>query len=242
MTEAPGRGIRGVVEDVSVVVGSRAYVTGDLPGSSAVFAGLDGAGGDPGLQAAVAVGGAAAAVIDFADQPRPDLTAALGRLRAQGLTSFMVLSGDDQDNVTAIARQAGIADARGDLLAEDKVTVVRGLVDAGHRVLMVGDGTNDAPALGAATVGVALAEHGGGITAEAADAVLLRDDLALLPRALDISRRTMHITRQSIGMGLGLSGAAMVVAAAGGISPPAGALIQEGIDLAVILNALRTAH
>jgi P-type E1-E2 ATPase len=230
------------VEGTPVIVGSRAYVTGESPASFAGFDALDGAGGDAGLQASVALDGTAAAVIDFADQPRPDLTAALTSLRAQGLTSFMVLSGDDQANVTAIARQAGIADARGDLLAEDKVTAVRGLVDAGHRVLMVGDGTNDAPAMGAATVGVALAEHGGGITAEAADAVLLRDDLALLPRALDISRRTMHITRQSIGVGLGLSGAAMLVAAAGGISPAVGALLQEGIDLAVILNALRTAR
>ena len=240
VVEAAGRGIRGRVGGTTVAVGSRSYVTAVAPASAAGFTVLNSAGA--GLQASVAVGDAAAAVIEFADQPRPDLTAALDRLRAQGLTRFMVLSGDDQENVTAIGREAGIGDARGDLLAEDKVAVVRALVDAGHRVLMVGDGTNDAPALGAATVGVALAEHGGGITAEAADAVLLRDDLGLLPRALDISRRTMHITRQSIGVGLALSGTAMAVAAAGGISPAAGALLQEGIDLAVILNALRTAR
>ena len=240
VVEAAGRGIRGRVGGTTVAVGSRSYVTAVAPASAAGFTVLNSAGA--GLQASVAVGDAAAAVIEFADQPRPDLTAALDRLRAQGLTRFMVLSGDDQENVTAIGREAGIGDARGDLLAEDKVAVVRALVDAGHRVLMVGDGTNDAPALGAATVGVALAEHGGGITAEAADAVLLRDDLGLLPRALDISRRTMHITRQSIGVGLALSGTAMAIAAAGGISPAAGALLQEGIDLAVILNALRTAR
>ena len=238
--EDAGRGIRGTVDGMAVAVGSRSYVRAVAPASAAGFFTLDGA--SAGVQASVAVGGAGAAVIDFADQPRPDLTAALDGLRAQGLANFMVLSGDNQENVTAIARQAGIADARGDLLAEDKVAAVRELVDAGHRVLMVGDGTNDAPALGAATVGIAFAEHGGGITAEAADAVLLRDDLGLLPRALTISRRTMHITRQSIGVGLGLSGAAMVVAAGGGISPAAGALLQEGIDLAVILNALRTAR
>lgn len=240
VTEEPGRGIRGAVAGRRVAVGSRSYVLAQAPGSAAGFEALDRT--PAGLQASVAMDGGAAGIIDFADQPRPDLTAALDRMRGHGLSRFTVLSGDHQENVTATARLAGITDARGDLLAEDKVAAVRELEAAGHRVLMVGDGTNDAPALETATVGVALAEHGGGITAEAADAVLLRDDLMLLPRAVEISRRTMHITRQSIWVGLGLSGVAMVVAAAGGFAPATGALLQEGIDLAVILNALRTAR
>ena len=240
VVEEAGRGIRGSVEGRAVAVGSRSYVVEQSPASAAGFAALDGE--SPGLQAFVTVDGEAAAVIAFADRARPDLATALDRMRAQGFAHFLVLSGDDQANVTAIASQAGIADARGDLLAEDKVTAVHALVEAGYRVLMVGDGTNDAPAMSTATVGIALAEHGGGITAEAADAVLLRDDLGLLPRAVEISRRTMRITRESIWAGLGLSGVAMVVAAAGGIPPATGALLQEGIDLAVILNALRTAR
>ena len=158
------------------------------------------------------------------------------------MTKTILLSGDNAAYVRAVAERVGIADARGDLLPEDKVAVVAQLQRAGARVVMVGDGVNDAPALSRADVGVALAAHGRGIASESADVILLDDDISLVAESIEIGRKTMRIARQSIVVGLGLSAVAMGFAAAGLIPPVVGAALQEGIDVAVILNALRTSR
>ena len=152
---------------------------------------------------------------------------------------MLLLSGDRQDSVRGVADAVGISEALGDLLPADKLMRVAALSETAGSVLMVGDATNDAPALSRADVGVALAGHGGGVSAEAADIVILNDDLSRVIEAIAISKRTMRIARQSIGIGLGLSAVAMIFAAVGMIPPVIGALIQEGIDVAVIVNALR---
>ena len=118
----------------------------------------------------------------------------------------------------------------------------RALEASGRRVLMVGDGTNDAPALSAATAGVALAGHGGGVSAEAADVVLLVDEPRRVADAVRIGRYAMRVARQSIGAGLGMSLVGMGFAIAGLLTPTMGALVQEGIDVAVIVWALRAAR
>jgi P-type E1-E2 ATPase len=120
------------------------------------------------------------------------------------------------------------------------VAVVAQLEHAGEHVLMIGDGVNDAPALSRATVGIALAAHGRGIASESADVVLLKDELSGVADAIEIGHKTMRVARQSIVVGLVLSGVAMGFASVGMIAPVAGAVIQEAIDVAVILNALRT--
>jgi heavy metal translocating P-type ATPase len=236
--ETAGQGVVGRVDGVEVAVGGWPFVAGLAAARGAPP--LDRMPGE-GLRAYVTVDGRAAGVVEYADAVRQTAAPLIERLRRLGIRRVVLLSGDSADNATTVARMVGVDDARGDLLPQDKVEVVRSLTAGGERVVMLGDGTNDAPALGVATVGIALASGGGGITAEAADAVILGDDPDRLADAVEISRRTMRIARQSIWIGLGLSGAAMLIAAAGYIPPTVGALLQEAIDVAVILNALRAA-
>ncbi|MBI3789266.1 MAG: heavy metal translocating P-type ATPase [Gemmatimonadetes bacterium] len=240
VNEAPGRGIAGTVEGHDVAVGSPRWLAERYAARAAELTTL--ADRAEGLRAFVMVDGVPAAIVHYADALRPGVPQVLARLRALGVARTLLLSGDHGPNAEKIARSLGITEVRGDLLPQDKVTIVQELVARGEAVLMVGDGTNDAPALASATVGIALAGHGGGITAEAADAVLLVDELDRVADAIEIGQRTIRVARQSIGWGLGLSGVAMLVAGAGYIPPTIGALVQEAIDVAVILNALRTSR
>jgi len=235
ITDAPGRGVRGEVAGEEILVGSLPFLAERAPGAAR---GISPA---PGLVAYVAIAGAPAALLHFADRVRAEAAATLASLRTLGFRRILLLSGDHTPHTLGVARELGITDARGDLLPADKLAAIHDLQQLGERVMMVGDGVNDAPALAAADVGVALAEHGGGVSAEAAGLVLLKDDLTQLPVAIRLARRTLRVARQSIGAGLGLSVVGMGVATAGLLTPVAGALAQELIDIAVILWALRAA-
>jgi heavy metal translocating P-type ATPase len=241
ITETPGQGVRGQVDGRRVTVGGWSFVVSQHPAAESALRSLLIQIPAAGLRAYVAIDGSGAGLIDYADRLRPNLDGFVAELRRLGMTKLVLLSGDDQANASAVAGAVGIPEAHGDLLPAQKVEYVQRLVERGDRVLMVGDGTNDAPALSTATVGIALASGGGGISAEAADAVILADDPTRVAEAIAISRRTLRIARQSIWVGLGMSGVAMGVASLGYIPPIVGALLQEGIDVAVILNALRAA-
>ena len=238
--EEPGRGARGRANGHDVAIGSPRWAR-DLFGDAA-----DAHDGLPAptpseTSATVVVDGRYAGAIIFADALRPGLQGLLEDLREIGVTRTVLLSGDRSDRVAHIAAELGITDARGDLLPDGKVAAIAAMVAEGHRVAMIGDWVNDAPALSAATVGVALAAHGGGIAAESADCVMLTDDLNAVSRAMRIAHRSIYIARQSIAVGIGLSMVGMGFASAGLLPPVAGAMVQEAIDVAVILNAVRAA-
>jgi heavy metal translocating P-type ATPase len=229
--EAPGRGVSGRVEGKAVCVGSPRFLRD---------CGIDLSDGNgDGTTAMVAVSGQLAGTIEFADRLRHQVPALMQRLAVLGVNDTVMLTGDREAPAEAIAAQAGIRTVRANLLPADKVAAVRELTTRHGTVVMVGDGINDAPALAAATVGVAMGAHGTAVSAEAADVVLLVDDIARVGDAMVISRRMRRIALQSIGVGLGVSFALMIVASLGHITPALGAVLQEALDAAVILNALR---
>jgi heavy metal translocating P-type ATPase len=239
-SEHAGRGVEGVVDGRHVMVGSRRFLEErlrDRPFGNGIE--LHDRAGEDVLAAWVAIDHQPSGVVLFNDQLRPGVPELVSRLRDLGVRSKVMLTGDNRASAEAIAREAGIERVEANLLPEDKVHVVRDLKRDGYHVVMVGDGINDAPALATADVGVAMGAHGTGISAEAADVVLLVDDVTRTGDAIATGQRMLRIAKQSIYAGLGLSLFFMIIASFGYIPPTAGALIQEAIDVAVILNALR---
>jgi heavy metal translocating P-type ATPase len=233
--EIPGDGVKALVEDQEVAVGGYRFVARhlmerkndlasvDRPGTAKVFVSLD---------------GRLAGTLILADRLRSGAADLIHRLRRLGLRRIIIASGDRSDVTEAVASGLGLDAIHAELTPEAKIDVILHERLNGP-VMMVGDGVNDAPALAAADVGVAMGSSGTAASAEAADIVLLVDDLAPIARALVIARRSCSIALQSVFAGIGLSFVGMLVAAAGYLKPLEGALIQEVIDVAVILNALR---
>ena len=186
----------------------------------------------------VAIDGRPAGVIRCSDPLRADAAAVVARVRATGARP-MLLTGDASSVGAEVAAAVGIADIHGDATPEGKAEAVSRLRREGEVVVMVGDGLNDAPALAAADVGVALGATGSTISSDAAEAVMLVDDLGRVAEAIEIGRYTLGVARTGIVVGMGLSGVLMLIAAFGGITPLHGALAQEAIDVAAILNGLR---
>lgn len=231
--ETAGEGLAGVVEGQDVVIGGHDFVVRQIG------AAVERPDHPPGTAvAALAIGGRFAGHLLLADAVRAETPSALASLRMAGIRRIVLASGDDQAVVERVGQSLGLDSLRGGLTPSEKVDIV--LEERKNGVtLMVGDGVNDAPALAAADVGISMGATGSAAASESADAVLLVDDLTRLAEGLSAARRARAIALQSVFIGLGLSFAAMTGAAFGYVSVVQGALIQEAIDVAVILNALR---
>jgi P-type E1-E2 ATPase len=240
--EEPGQGIAGSLDGHRVAVGSRAFLrAAGYDADEVTAASLVTGHGSGEAHVLVGIDGALAGVIVMGDELRPDAERIVQRLRSEGVRHVAMVSGDRESVAARIGRQLDVDRVYADQSPQDKLAVVRSLrADPGLRpVVMVGDGVNDAPALALADLGIAMGAAGATVSSETADAVITVDRVDRVADAVHTGRRALFIARQSVLAGMGLSIAAMAVAAAGYLPPVAGALLQEGIDLAVILNALR---
>jgi len=243
--ETPGQGIQGNIDNHQVAVGSRTFIrAAGVPADEVASATLLGGHGSGEARVLVAVSGHIGGVIVMAEALRPDALHIVQRLRAEDVRHIAMVSGDHRSVAERVGRDLGVDRVYAEQSPEDKLAVVRSLRSDPNLspVIMVGDGINDAPALAIADLGIAMGAAGATISSETADAVITVDRIDRVADAVHGGRRALHIARQSVVTGMGLSLGAMAVAAAGYLPPVDGALLQEVIDLAVILNALRALH
>ncbi|MFP4359820.1 MAG: heavy metal translocating P-type ATPase [Alphaproteobacteria bacterium] len=229
----PGAGVEARLEGRRVVVGSRRVLPAGVA-VPAVAAPLEDAGK---TLLFVVVDGTLAGLVAARDEVRPEVAAAFDELRALGLGRIELLTGDNPRTARAIAEPLGIAWAA-ELLPEDKIERVRALQAAGHRVVMVGDGVNDAPALAQADVGIAMGA-GTDVALDAAHVALLRDDWRLVPEVFRVARRTMGVVHGNIGFTAAYNLAGLSLAATGYLPPIWAAAAQSLPDLGILANSSR---
>jgi len=235
----PGRGVTGVIDGTTYYLGNRVlseeagYYTA---GVGTTIDGLSAAG-----KTAIILGTARGplGIVGFRDGMRSQGRHALERMREMGITHVVMLSGDSPGAAGEVAAHLGIDDVRPGLLPQDKVTAIDRLKKTDGSVAMVGDGINDAPALAAASVGIAMGVAGSDAALETADVVLMSDNLSHLPYIFGLSRATMRVVRQNIGLAITVKLLFLALAVAGHASLWMAVLADDGASLAVIVNALR---
>ena len=236
--ETMGSGLEGIVDGRSVRVGSHQLVHGARKPEAWAARALRRAAWRSALSVFVAVDGRTIGAVLLADELRPESPRAVQALRTAGVSRIVMVTGDRAEAAQTIGAALDLDAVLSDRDPADKVEAVAA-EQRQYPTVMVGDGINDAPALAAANVGIAMGARGASASSEAADVVILVDRLDRVSDAVTIAKRAHGIALQSIVAGMGMSGLAMLVAAVGLLPPVAGALTQEAIDVAVILNALR---
>ncbi len=236
--ETMGSGLEGVIDGRVIRVGSHQLVYGARKPEEWAVRALRRAAWRSALSVFVAVDGRTIGALLLGDELRRETPRAVQALRAAGVSRIVMLTGDRADAAETIGAALDLDAVLADRVPSDKVDAVA-TEQRLHPTVMVGDGMNDAPALAAANVGIAMGARGASASSEAADVVILTDRLDRVSDAVSIAKRARGIAVQSIVAGMAMSGVAMAFAAIGWLPPIAGALTQEAIDVAVILNALR---
>ena len=226
LKEISGQGITATVDGRQVKVGNARFI--DVPeaktDTTAIY---------------VAIDEKYAGTIYFSDTIRPEASKTIARLKAQGITDLLMVTGDGRTVAEAIAEEVGLTEVHARCLPQDKLTILTSIPKEKRPVTMVGDGVNDAPALTVADVGIAMGAHGSTAASESADVVILKDDLERVAEALMISRETMKVAKQSVLIGIFVCVFLMLVASTGVIPALFGAMLQEVVDTVSILSALR---
>ncbi|MGQ4067035.1 heavy metal translocating P-type ATPase [Enterococcus mundtii] len=226
LKEISGQGITATVDGRQVKVGNARFI--DVPeaktDTTAIY---------------VAIDEKYAGTIYFSDTIRPEASKTIARLKAQGLTDLLMVTGDGRTVAEAIAEEVGLTEVHARCLPQDKLTILTSIPKEKRPVTMVGDGVNDAPALTVADVGIAMGAHGSTAASESADVVILKDDLERVAEAVMISRETMKVAKQSVLIGIFVCVFLMLVASTGVIPALFGAMLQEVVDTVSILSALR---
>ena len=232
-----GRGVRATIDGVVYTIGNHRLVE-EMgvcgPGLEQTLERLE----NEAKTAIVLMNAAPFAVLAVADTLRPQSREAVDDLRALGVTTIM-LTGDNQRTATAVARQAGIDDARGDLLPDDKLRIITELVATAGAVGMVGDGVNDAPALAKADLGIAMGAAGTDTAIETADIALMDDDPRKIAETIRISAHTSHVLWQNISIALGVKAVFLALTMSGTASLWIAVLADMGASLVVIANGMR---
>lgn len=229
--EVTAQGIQAEVNGQLVKVGKNSFVTeqdaAQDADQTAVF---------------ISIAGQYAGSITFTDQIRLEAKETIQTLTQRDQAQVMMLTGDQQETATTIAKAAGITQIHAELLPEEKIQLLQNCDQDQRPVVMVGDGVNDAPALAEADVGIAMGAHGATAASETASAVILKDDLSRVAQAVEISKDTMKVAKQSVWLGIAICTALMLIASVGVLPTLVGALLQEVVDTVSILWALRARH
>jgi len=234
-----GKGLRGVLDGDVIEIGSLRMIEDDPDAVRAVRDTIEREQRGGATAVVVRRAGAPLGVIALADTMRTDAPNAIAALRRNGVERIVMLTGDNEGAARAIAQQAGVDEHHAALLPEDKMREVARLRDAYGRIAMVGDGVNDAPALAAASVGVAMGAAGSDVALETADVALMHDDLAKFPETVRLAKFARRIIAQNLVIALGVIALLAPLAITGVASIGWAVVFHEGSTIVVVLNALR---